>query len=128
MSGENGVLKTLDQPLHLVRMLAERRFLAFNTTKKVFEVECPDYLDVEFKLAVYEKQLTKVEDMVKNRLGKKKKNLVAYLIKKGHASAAVQLAESNEEKFALAVQASDFQLAFQVCNAINSHQYWRMLG
>ena len=66
--------------------------------------------------------------MVKNRLGNKKKNLVAYLIKKGHASAAVQLAESNEEKFALAVQASDFQLAFQVCNAINSHEYWRMLG
>jgi hypothetical protein len=31
---------------------------------------------------------------------------------KGYASAAVELAESPEEKFALAVEASDFQLAF----------------
>ncbi len=52
LNGETGVLKTLEQPLHLVRKLADRRFLAFNATKKVFEVECPEYDDIEFKLAV----------------------------------------------------------------------------
>lgn len=35
-NGETGVLKTLDQPLHLVRKLADRKFLAFNATRKVF--------------------------------------------------------------------------------------------
>jgi coatomer protein complex subunit alpha (xenin) len=55
INGETGVLKTLEQPLHLVRKLAERKFLAFNVPKKVFEVECPEYLDIEFKLAVHEK-------------------------------------------------------------------------
>lgn len=32
--------------------------------------------------------------MVKNKLGKKKKHLVGYLISKGFASAAIDLAES----------------------------------
>jgi hypothetical protein len=50
--------------------------------------------------------------MVKNKLGKQKKSLVSYLVSKGYASAAVDLADTPEEKFALAVQASNFQLAF----------------
>lgn len=37
-NGETGVLKTLDQPLHLVSKLADRKFLAFNATRKVFEI------------------------------------------------------------------------------------------
>lgn len=69
---------------------------------------------------MHEKQWGAVEDMVKNKLGKKKKNLVGYLVSKGYASAAVNLADNPEEKFALAVQASDFQLAFEVCSQINT--------
>lgn len=36
LNGETGVLKTLEEPMHLVRKLAERKFLAFNETRKVF--------------------------------------------------------------------------------------------
>jgi len=50
--------------------------------------------------------------MVKNRLGKQKKNLVSYLVSKGLAASAVELAQNPEEKFALAIQASNFQLAY----------------
>lgn len=49
-------------------------------------------MDIEFKLAVHEKQWPMVDEMVKNKLGKKKKNLVGYLVSKGYASAAVNLA------------------------------------
>lgn len=66
--------------------------------------------------------------MVRTRVGKQKKNLVSYLVSKGYASAAVELAESPEEKFALAIQASDFQLAFEVCSQINTQEHWRLLG
>jgi hypothetical protein len=38
--------------------------------------------------------------------------MVAYLVKKGFASVAIDLVTSNEEKFALAIQATNFQLAF----------------
>ena len=50
--------------------------------------------------------------MVNNKLGKQKKNLVGYLVRKGLAAAAIGLADNLEEKFALAVNATNFQLAF----------------
>ena len=58
--------------------------------------------------------------MVKHKLGKQKKNLVAYLVNKGLSASAVDLAEKPEQKFALAIQASNFQLAYQICNKINT--------
>ena len=66
--------------------------------------------------------------MVKNKDGKQKKNLIGYLVSKGHAAAAVDLAESPEEQFALAVQATNFQLAFETCNEINTQEHWKLLG
>lgn len=72
--------------------MSDQKFLAFNETKKIFEVECPEYQDIEFKLAVERKDWPGVDAMVKNKLGKQKKNLVGYLVSKGLASAAVDLA------------------------------------
>ena len=63
-------------------------------------------------MAVQAKEWPRVDDMVKNKLGKQKKNLVGYLVRKGLASAAIEMADSLEEKFALAVNATNFQLAF----------------
>ena len=41
INGETGLLKTLEEPMHLVKKLDKQRFLVFNETQKVFEVECP---------------------------------------------------------------------------------------
>lgn len=46
MNGETGLLKTLDEPLHLVKKLSDKKFFAFNENKKLFEVECPDYAEI----------------------------------------------------------------------------------
>lgn len=66
--------------------------------------------------------------MVERRVGGQRKNLVSYLVGKGLSAAAMDLAEKPEEKFALAVQASNFQLAYEVCAKINSVEHWRLLG
>ena len=39
--------------MHLVKKVDDKKFIAFNETKKIFEVECPEYHDIEFKLAVH---------------------------------------------------------------------------
>ena len=128
INGETGVLKTLDRPLNLVKKLGNRKYLVFNETQKIFELECPEYLDIEFKLAVQEKEWTKVEEMIKKKDDVQKKNLIGYLVSKGHAEAAVEMAESKEERFALAVQATNFQLAFETCSQINTPEHWKLLG
>ena len=46
----------------------------------MFEVDCPKYLEIEFKLAIQNKQWETVNYMVKNKLGKEKKNILGYLV------------------------------------------------
>ncbi len=122
------MLKTLDESFRLLKKVKERKFLAFVESKRMIEVDCPDYVDIEFKLAVQNKQWASVDDMVKNKLGKQKKNLVGYLVRKGLAAAAIDLADNLEEKFALAINATNFQLAFEICGQINTLEYWKLLG
>jgi hypothetical protein len=43
MNGETGVLKTIDEPFHILQKLDNNKFLAFNKRQKVFEVQFPDY-------------------------------------------------------------------------------------
>jgi len=45
-------------------------------------------------LAVQAKDWASVNNMVKNKLGKQKKNLVGYLVRKGLAAAAIDLADN----------------------------------
>ena len=59
-------------------------------------MECPEYLDIEFKLAVQQKEWKAVESMVKHKLGRQKKNLVGYLVSKGLAASAIELADNPE--------------------------------
>ncbi len=49
-------------------------------------------------------------------------------MEKGLASIALDMVENPEEKFSLAIQATNFQLAFEICNKINTPEYWKLLG
>lgn len=46
MNGETGVMKTIEEPLHLLMKLQGNKFLVFNERKKIFEVEFPDYKEI----------------------------------------------------------------------------------
>ena len=66
---------------------------------------------MEFKLALNEKNWEKVEESLKNFEGSEKKIIIKYLVEKGYASKALDLVSKPEEKFALAIQSSDFHTA-----------------
>jgi hypothetical protein len=46
MNGETGVLKTLDEPFHILKKLENNKFLSFNKRQKVFEFQLPDYTEI----------------------------------------------------------------------------------
>ncbi len=45
---------------------------------------------------------------------------MSYLVEKGLASIALDMVENPEEKFSLAILATNFQLAFEICSQINT--------
>lgn len=50
------------------------------------------------------------------------------MIDKGHADKALDMVNDVDEKFALAIQASNFELAFDLCNKKNTMEAWKTLG
>ena len=58
----------------------------------------------------------------------KKKILIKYLVEKGYAELGLDLVTDVEEKFSLAIQSSNFELAFELCSKVNTQEYWKMLG
>ena len=47
---------------------------------------------------------------------KRGKNLVGYLVAKDHSSIALDLVTDKKERFALSINSSQFQLAYDICN------------
>jgi hypothetical protein len=54
-------LRTIDEPLHLIKKIGDQKFLAFEPTKKLINIECPEYHEIEFKLAVNDHDWAKVK-------------------------------------------------------------------
>ena len=126
MNGENGILKTIEEPLHLLKKIDSCKFLAFSESNKVFEEEHQTMSQIQFKLAVGEKDWEKVRSILKK--AGQNRSLLAYLVEKGYSNKALDLVENPEEKFSLAIQSTDFHMAFNICREINTQEYWKMLG
>lgn len=128
MNGETGVLQTLEQPLHLLLKQKGNKFLAFNETKKIFEIEFPDYKEIELKMALNDHNFEKVKAILATMSDSKKKIIIKYLVEKGYAELGLDLVDDPENKFSLAIQSSNFELAHKLCCKINTQEYWKMLG
>ncbi len=80
MNGETGVLKTIDEPFHLLQKLEGNKFLVFNKSKKVFEYQFPDYTEIQFRMAVCEKKVDQIKLMLSKVGESKKKILIKHLV------------------------------------------------
>lgn len=122
------MIKTLEEPLRLIKKLPNNKFLVFHEKEKLIEIEFPEYQDIEFKIAICNKEWDKVKKIIKSVTEENKKILIKYLIDKGHAELALEMVTDIDEKFSLAIQASNFELAFELCSKKNTMEAWKMLG
>ena len=128
MNGETGVMKTIEEPLHLLLKLKGNKFLAFNERQKIFELQFPDYKEIQFKMALNDRDFERVKSILNSMGNTKKKILIKYLVENGYAELGLDLVTDVEEKFSLAIQSSNFELAFELCSKVNTQEYWKMLG
>jgi coatomer protein complex subunit alpha (xenin) len=59
---------------------------------------------------------------------KKGKAFIGYLIDKDYSSIALEMIDDKREKFSLAINSGQFQLAYDICNQLNNAEYWKILG
>ena len=113
--------------MHLVKKIANYKYLAFSEKNKIFELECRKFDELDFKLALLEKDWPNIHRLIKE-MPRKGKALIGYLIEKDYSSIALEMIDDKRERFSLAINSGQFQLAYDICNQLNSPEYWRILG
>jgi len=94
MNGETGILKCIEEPLHLVKKIANYKYLAFSEKNKIFEVECRKFDELDFKMALLEKDWGNVHRLIKE-MPRKGKALIGYLIDKDYSSIALEMIDDK---------------------------------
>ncbi|KAI7900947.1 coatomer protein alpha subunit [Cokeromyces recurvatus] len=123
--GDNGIIRTLDQPIYLTRIKGKKLY-ALDRDGKVREIVI-DPTEYRFKLALVKKQYEEVLHIIRtsNLVGQ---SIIAYLQKKGYPEIALHFVRDDKTRFELALECGNLEVALETAKAVNKPDYWSKLG
>ncbi|CAC38349.1 coatomer alpha subunit Cop1 [Schizosaccharomyces pombe] len=125
MSGDTGVIKTLESTLYLVKAKGNMVFALNRAAEPVsFEIDPTEYL---FKLALLRKDYEQVLHLIQNSnlVGQA---IIAYLQKKGYPEIALQFVEDPSTRFELALECGNLETALELARTIDRPEVWSRLA
>ncbi|KAI9246190.1 coatomer protein alpha subunit [Sporodiniella umbellata] len=123
--GDNGIVRTLDQPVYLTRMKGKKLY-ALNRDGKVQEILI-DPTEYRFKLALVKKQYEEVLHVIRtsNLVGQ---SIIAYLQKKGYPEIALHFVKDDKTRFELALECGNLEVALETAKVMNKPECWSKLS
>lgn len=123
--GDNGIVRTLDQPIYLTRIKGKKLY-ALDRDGKVREIVI-DPTEYRFKLALVKKQYEEVLHIIRtsNLVGQ---SIIAYLQKKGYPEIALHFVRDDKTRFELALECGNLEVALETAKSMNKPDYWSKLG
>ncbi|KAG0142374.1 hypothetical protein CROQUDRAFT_135608 [Cronartium quercuum f. sp. fusiforme G11] len=123
--GDNGIIKTLDQPVYLTRVKGKMvHCLDRNAKPKAIAIDPTEY---RFKLALVRKNYDEVLHIIRtsNLVGQ---SIIAYLQKKGFPEIALHFVQDKTTRFDLAIECGNLDVALETAKAIDRPESWSRLG
>ncbi|KAI9338024.1 coatomer protein alpha subunit [Pilaira anomala] len=123
--GDNGIVRTLDQPIYLTRIKGKKIY-ALDRDGKVREIVI-DPTEYRFKLALVKKQYEEVLHIIRtsNLVGQ---SIIAYLQKKGYPEIALHFVRDDKTRFELALECGNLDVALETAKSMNKPDCWTKLG
>lgn len=123
--GDNGIIRTLDQPIYLTRIKGKKLY-ALDRDGKVREIVI-DPTEYRFKLALVKKQYEEVLHIIRtsNLVGQ---SIIAYLQKKGYPEIALHFVRDDKTRFELALECGNLDVALETAKSMNKPELWAKLG
>ncbi|KAI9472141.1 MAG: coatomer protein alpha subunit [Benjaminiella poitrasii] len=123
--GDNGIIRTLDQPIYLTRIKGKKLY-ALDRDGKVREIVI-DPTEYRFKLALLKKQYEEVLQIIRtsNLVGQ---SIIAYLQKKGYPEIALHFVRDDKTRFELALECGNLDVALETAKVMNKPDNWNKLG
>lgn len=123
--GDNGIIKTLDQPVYLTRVKGQVVHCLDRTAKpRTIPIDPTEY---RFKLALVRKNFDEVLQIIRtsNLVGQ---SIIAYLQKKGYPEIALHFIQDPQTRFDLAIECGNLTVALDMARSVERPEVWERLG
>lgn len=125
LNGDNGIIKTLEQTLYLVKVKG-RQVLCLDREAKPRTLDI-DPTEYRFKLALVKKNYNEMFSIIKNSnlVGQ---SVISYVQKKGYPEIALQFVQDPQTRFELAIECGDLTVAVKEAKDIDRPEIWKKLS
>ncbi|CAG8983959.1 hypothetical protein HYALB_00008820 [Hymenoscyphus albidus] len=124
LNGDNGIVRTLDQTVYLVRVKARTVYcLDRNAKPKILNIDPTEY---RFKMALVKRNYEEMLQIIKNSslVGQ---SIISYLQKKGYPEIALQFVQDPQTRFELAIECGNLDVAVEMAKQLDKPKLWSRL-
>ncbi|KAL1311013.1 hypothetical protein AAFC00_001231 [Neodothiora populina] len=125
MNGDNGIVRTLDQTVYLVRVKGTSVYCLDRAAKpKVITIDPTEY---RFKMALVKRHYDEMLNIIKTSslVGQ---SIISYLQKKGYPEIALQFVQDPQTRFELAIECGNLDVAVDMAKQLDRPKLWQRLS
>ncbi|KAL1958959.1 hypothetical protein VTO42DRAFT_3512 [Malbranchea cinnamomea] len=125
LNGDNGIVRTLDQTMYLVRVKG-RNLYCLDRSAKVVVLDI-DPTEYRFKLALVKRNYDEMLQIIRTSslVGQ---SIISYLQKKGYPEIALQFVQDPQTRFELALECGNLDVAIEMARELDRPKLWGKLG
>ncbi|CAO2654455.1 Nn.00g111880.m01.CDS01 [Neocucurbitaria sp. VM-36] len=125
MNGDNGIVRTLEQTVYLVRVKGRNVYCLDRAAKpKILQIDPTEY---RFKLALIKRNYDEMLNIIKTSslVGQ---SIISYLQKKGYPEIALQFVQDPQTRFELAIECGNLDVAVEMAKQLDRPKLWQRLS
>ncbi|KAF7562135.1 hypothetical protein G7046_g2011 [Stylonectria norvegica] len=125
LNGDNGIVRTLDQTVYLVRVKGRNVYCLDRAAKpRILQIDPTEY---RFKLALVKRNYEEMLHIIQTSslVGQ---SIISYLQKKGYPEIALQFVQDPTTRFDLAIECGNLDVAVEMAKELDKPNFWNRLG
>ncbi|KAM0348266.1 hypothetical protein ACHAPU_004234 [Fusarium lateritium] len=125
LNGDNGIVRTLDQTVYLVKVKGRNVYCLDRAAKpRILQIDPTEY---RFKLALVKRNYEEMLHIIRNSslVGQ---SIISYLQKKGYPEIALQFVQDPTTRFDLAVECGNLDVAVEMAKELDKPKFWTRLS
>ncbi|OTB13822.1 hypothetical protein K445DRAFT_319717 [Daldinia sp. EC12] len=125
MNGDNGIVRTLDQTVYLVRVKGRNVYCLDRAARpKILHIDPTEY---RFKLSLVKRNYEEMLHIIRTSslVGQ---SIISYLQKKGYPEIALQFVQDPTTRFELAIECGNLDVAVEMAKELDRPKLWSRLG
>lgn len=125
MNGDNGIVRTLEHTVYLVRVKGRTVYCLDRAAKpKTLTIDPTEY---RFKLALVKRHYDEMLNIIKTSslVGQ---SIISYLQKKGYPEIALQFVQDPQTRLELALECGNLEVAVEMAKQLDRPQLWQRLS